>query len=103
MARRSKKEPLHPPRDARNEELGESTEERDRHLRYAHEQYTASGQGHFGAPKGNPLPAQKPPKNKGKYPPGARMPWPHDEAIDADPGSPELPPERLVGPTKEGS
>ena len=75
MARKPKKQPLHPPRHERNEELGGSTEERDRHLRYAHEQYTASGQGHFGAPKGRALPEQKPPTNKDKYPRGARMPF----------------------------
>ena len=102
MARRPKAEPQHPPRDRGNEELGGSTEERDRHLRYAHEQYTASGQGRFGAPKGNQLPSQKPPKNKAKYPRGARMPWPHDRAIEADHAEQEAP-ERPVGPTDERS
>jgi hypothetical protein len=96
MARKPKAEPLHPPRDQRNEELGQSTEERDRHLRYAHEQYTASSQGHFGAPKGRPLPAQKPTTNTDKYPRGARMPWPHDKAIEQDETPPE-PPKRPVG------
>jgi hypothetical protein len=37
MARTPKAEPQHPPRQKSNEELGGSTEERDRHLRYAHE------------------------------------------------------------------
>ena len=100
MARRTKRQPLHPPRDQRNEELGRSTEERDRHLRYAHEQYTASGQGHFGAPKGRPLPPQKPPSNKDKYPRGARMPWPHDGAIEAEIAAeeaPSEPPKRPAG------
>jgi hypothetical protein len=96
MARKTKPLPLHPPRDGRNAELGASTEERDRHLRYAHEQYTASGQGHFGAPKGRPLPAQKPPRNKDKYPRGARMPWPHDGTIAAE-DAPIEPPKRPVG------
>lgn len=96
MARNPKRQPLHPPRDPRNEELGGSTEERDRHLRYAHEQYTASGQGHFGAPKGRPLPTQKPPRNESKYPRGTRMPWPHDRTIDSD-DTPTESPKRPVG------
>jgi len=77
-----------PPRHSRNEELGGSHEERNRHLRYAHEQYSASGQAGFGAPKGRPLPLQKPPRNKRQYPRGARLPWPADDVIDNDDGSP---------------
>jgi hypothetical protein len=84
MARAGREPPQEPPRDAKNEELGRSREERDRHLRYAHEQYAASGQGRFGAPKGRKLPLQTPPKNAEHYPPGSRMPWPPDETIESD-------------------
>ena len=65
MARHRKTEAPEP----KARELGGSAEERNRHLRYAHEQYSASGQGSFGAPKGRKLPLQKPPANKADYPP----------------------------------
>jgi hypothetical protein len=79
--------PQEPPRDARNEELGGKREERNRHLSYAHEQYSASGQGRFGAPKGRKLPLQKPSSNQGHYPRGTRLPWPADETLATDRGS----------------
>lgn len=84
MARRERKPPQEPPRNAKNAELGRSREERNRHLSYAHEQYSGSGQGCFGAPKGRRLPLQTPPKNTERYPPGTKMPWPPDETIEAD-------------------
>jgi hypothetical protein len=78
-----RKEPSQePPRHSRNEELGGSREERNRHLRYAHEQYSGSGQGRFGAPEGRKLPLEKPQRQRRSYPPGTRMPWPSDEIIE---------------------
>lgn len=65
-------------------ELGRSQEERSRHLRYAHEQYSGSGQGKFGAPKGRNLPLEKPKQEGGDYPPGTRMPWPSDRDVKAE-------------------
>jgi len=81
MTRPRKSQPQEPP------ELGGSPEERNRHLRYAHEQYSGSGQGRFGAPVdqgkgGRNLPLQKPPRKQEDYPPGTRMPWPADSAIE---------------------
>jgi hypothetical protein len=78
MARTARGQPQHPPRQKRNAELGASTEERDRHLRYAHEQYTASGQ------KGRAPPMDEPTRNADRYPRGARMPWPDDATVEAD-------------------
>jgi hypothetical protein len=79
MTRPRKSQPQEPP------ELGGSPEERNRHLRYAHEQYSGSGQGRFGAPVdqgkgGRNLPLQK----QEDYPPGTKMPWPADSAIEAE-------------------
>lgn len=65
-------------------ELGDSKEERNRHLRYAHEQYSGSGQGRFGAPKGRKLPLEKPQAKEQGYPPGTKMPWPSDETVEAE-------------------
>ena len=96
MARTPRGQEQHPPRESRNEELGQGDEERDRHLRYAHEQYTASGQGRFGMPDGRPLPSEKPARNRRKYPKGTALPWPEDRTIEAEP-SPEPPPKRPVG------
>jgi hypothetical protein len=79
MPRRTKKLPEEP----KVRELGRSSEERNRHLRYAHEQYSGSGQGPFGAPRGCNLPLEKPQKAE-DYPPGTRMPWPRDETIEAE-------------------
>ena len=81
MARSRKSQPQEP------SELGGSAEERSRHLRYAHEQYSGSGQGRFGAPVdqgkgGRNLPL--PPAKQQDYPPGTRMPWPPDGAIAAE-------------------
>jgi hypothetical protein len=83
MARPRKDRPQEPP------ELGGSPEERNRHLRYAHEQYSGSGQGRFGAPVdqgkgGRNLPLQKPAAKQQDYPPGTKMPWPPDSAIEAE-------------------
>ena len=72
------------PEDPKAEELGGSGEERNRHLRYAHEQYSGSGQGRLGAPKGRNLPLDKPRRKQERYPPGTRMPWPADEAIASE-------------------
>ena len=80
MPRGSKKQLGEP----KTEELGGSAEERNRHLRYAHEQYSGSGQGRFGAPQGRKLPLQKPRGKQEDYPPGTKMPWPADEVIEAD-------------------
>ena len=87
MPRINKRPPQDPPRHAKNAELGGSGEERNRHLRYAHEQYSASGQGQFGAPKGRKLPLQKPEHNQKHYPRGTRMPWPRDQTIATDDNS----------------
>ena len=70
-------------RKTQAEELGGSSEERDRHLRYAHEQYTGSGQGRFGAPKRHPC-RRRSRARTGTYPRGTRLPWPPDRAIEAD-------------------
>lgn len=84
MVRTPEGQEQHPPRDERNRELGREDEQRDRHLRYAHEQYTASGQGRFGAPRGEALPSDRPHENAEKYPRGARMPWPADGRLDSE-------------------
>ena len=76
----AKKQPAEP----KNPELGDTREERNRHLRYAHEQYSASGQGRFGAPKGCSLPLEKPQHRQDDYPPGTKMPWPSDKAVAAE-------------------
>jgi hypothetical protein len=81
-----KEPPQDPPRRAKNAELGGQREERNRHLSYAHEQYSASSQGRFGAPKGRKLPLQKPTSNRSRYPRGARLPWPADKTLDSDKG-----------------
>jgi hypothetical protein len=75
----AKKQPAEP----KNAELGETPEERNRHLRYAHEQYSGSGQGRFGAPNGRSLPLEKPQHKQGDYPPGTKMPWPADKEVAA--------------------
>ena len=82
MPRPTKKQPEEP----KTRELGRSSEERNRHLRYAHEQYSGSGQGRFGAPEGRNMPLQKPTEKSEDYPPGTRMPWPPDESIEAEAG-----------------
>jgi len=69
-------------------ELGATREERSRHLRYAHEQYSASSQGPLGAPKGRNLPLEKPQRNAGAYPPGTKMPWPSDADVEAEMAKP---------------
>lgn len=84
MVRTPEGQEQHPPRDKDNAELGREDEQRDRHLRYAHEQYTASGQGRFGAPQGEALPSDRPQGNEEKYPRGARMPWPDDARLESD-------------------
>jgi hypothetical protein len=86
VPRLRKEPPQEPPRHAKNAELGRSREERNRHLGYAHDQYSASGQGRAGAPKGRNLPLQPPPRNAERYPPGTKMPWPRDETIAAEDG-----------------
>jgi hypothetical protein len=83
MARSRKSQPQEPP------ELGGSPEECNRHLRYAHEPYSSLGQGRFGAPVdqgrgGRNLPLQEPPRKQEGYPPGTKMPWPPDSAIEAE-------------------
>lgn len=76
--------PKKQPPEPKSPELGDTREERNRHLRYAHEQYSGSGQGRFGAPKGRNLPLEKPQDKQGDYPPGTKMPWPPDAAVDAE-------------------
>jgi len=76
----AKKQPPEP----KSPELGATREERTRHMRYAHEQYSASGQGPMAAPKGRNLPLEKPQRNARSYPPGTKMPWPSDADIDAE-------------------
>ncbi|MFO1080020.1 MAG: hypothetical protein U1E23_05250 [Reyranellaceae bacterium] len=97
MARTPRGRDQQPPRDARNAELGQGDEERDRHLRYAHEQYSASGQGRFGASKGQPLPSGTPPRNERKYPRGTRTPWPDDRVLEQDADTAEPPTNKPVG------
>jgi hypothetical protein len=80
MPRTTKK----PPEEPKAQELGKSQEERNRHLRYAHEQYSGSGQGRFGAPKGRNLPLQEAQEKQQDYPPGTKMPWPSDETIERE-------------------
>lgn len=72
------------PSEPKDPELGGTHEERNRHLRYAHEQYSGSGQGKFGAPKGRNLPLEKPQRKEDEYPPGTKMPWPPDGEVDAE-------------------
>lgn len=76
--------PKKQPPEPRTAELGGVREERNRHLRYAHEQYSGSGQGRFGAPKGRNLPLEKPQGKQADYPPGTRMPWPSDAEVEAE-------------------
>ena len=97
MTRTPRGQEQHPPRDQRNEELGQGDEERDRHLRYAHEQYSGSQQGRFGAPKGHPLAGGKPAGNEQKYPRGAKTPWPDDRAVEQDRDPAEPPTQKPVG------
>jgi hypothetical protein len=73
-----------PPREPDNPELGETREQRNRRLRYAHEQYSGSGQGRFGAPKGRNLPLEKPRRQEEDYPPETKMPWPPDDKVAAE-------------------
>jgi hypothetical protein len=77
MAKKQPPEPKEP-------ELGETGEQRNRRLRYAHEQYSGSSQGRFGAPKGRNLPLEKPQKKKDEYPPGTKMPWPADDEVKGE-------------------
>lgn len=63
-------------------ELGETEEERNRHQRFAHEQYSGSQQGKHGAPMGKKLPLARPKGARDDYPEGTKMPWPADEAVE---------------------
>ena len=78
---------LHQEATGRAEEQGtlHLPEERNRHLRYADEQYSGSAQGRVGAPESRDLPLQKPPAEKQRTcPPGTKMPWPPHQAIEAE-------------------
>ena len=83
------RKPSVPPRDpkpgetsATSPELGQTEEERNRHQRFAHEQYSGSEQGKHGAPTGENLPLEKPKREAGSYPEGTTMPWPVDAAVE---------------------
>ncbi len=83
---------------AESPELGGTEEERGRHQRFAHEQYSGSGQGRHGAPTGESLPLEKPKQGGSAYPEGTTMPWPADEAVEREQRRDEARPKGRVNP-----
>lgn len=79
-------------------ELGDSEEQRNRHQRFAHEQYSGSEQGRHGAPRGRNLPLEKPRHRGGDYPQGTTMPWPVDEEVAREQRRDEKRPAGRVNP-----
>ena len=79
-------------------ELGDTEEARNRHQRFAHEQYSGSEQGRHGAPTGESLPLEKPKQGGSAYPEGTTMPWPADEAVEREQRRDEARPRGRVNP-----
>lgn len=84
-------------------ELGRTEEERNRHQRFAHEQYSGSEQGKHGAPAGRNLPLEKPEGQAEAYPEGTTMPWPVDEAVEHEQRRDEARPKGAYNPSHRTS
>lgn len=101
-ARDPKRDPSRDPKPgetaAPSPELGTTEEERNRHQRFAHEQYSGSEQGKHGAPTGENLPLEKPKRGARDYPEGTTMPWPVDEAVEREQQRDEARPQGPVNP-----
>ena len=84
-------------------ELGSTEEERNRHQRFAHEQYSGSEQGKHGAPTGENLPLEEPGRERKDYPEGTTMPWPADEAVEREQRRDEKRPKGKINPAHRDS